>query len=213
MMNSNAVMARRPRQGRQPNRSFANQLVLGRGVARLVAAAALALGRRRGGLHEFGGGQPALLSAGGVELLDPLGRIFGERERAIVVGVELVEILVPRSEIFAGLDLAVLVMVVAAEAFLLAAFRAGFGRLSGWSLPNRERRSRARAGAAGSAGRFGRARLPDQESAGQQEERRGSAGKETQHTNLPRERRFGTRLMSVTNGLLSTIGESGPVSR
>ena len=52
------------------------------------------------------------------------------------------------------------------------------------------------------------ARLPDQESAGQQQEAGGSAGEETQQGNPLSQRRFGTRLMSVIGAFLSTIEEA-----
>jgi hypothetical protein len=46
-----------------------------------------------------------------------------------VVDFELFEVPAPRREIFVGLDLTVLVLVVVAEALFLSALRAGLGRL------------------------------------------------------------------------------------
>src|SRR6185312_2472385 len=78
---------------------------------RPAAAARLALRWRRSGLHELGRTEPPLTSARGLELLDALDGIFLERQLAIVVEVELVEIPPPSSQIFARLDLPVLVAI------------------------------------------------------------------------------------------------------
>src|SRR6185312_589366 len=76
---------------------------------RPAAAASFALRRRRGRGYEFGRGEPPLASARGLEFLDALDGIFLEGQLAIVVEVELVEIPPPSSQIFARLDLPVLV--------------------------------------------------------------------------------------------------------
>ncbi len=95
-----------------------------------ATARCLMLRRRRGGRYEFGCcEQPITVLVGALELADRLGRPFFERERAVAVRVELGERLAPRTQHLFGLDLAVLVLVCAAEPFLLAILGAGLGRL------------------------------------------------------------------------------------
>src|SRR5205814_1658208 len=142
-----------------------------------------------------------------------LGGIFLERQNAIVIEVELVVILAPRGQIFVCLDLAVLVLVVTAEALLFARFGARFGRL--------ERRLRAEQGSAGGAcGGCPRKprpalgpRLPDEEGAGQQQKAGGSAGKESQQGKSPSTRRFGTGDNLRNGGASVNCARYLPVSR
>src|SRR6185503_15131952 len=106
---------------------------------------------------------------------------------------ELVEILPASREILVDLNLPVLVLVVAAEALLLARLLTRFGRFQGILRATEQRES---AGPATrrrwKARRMLSPRLPQKESAGHQQEADGDAGKETQHCNLLTRRRFGT---------------------
>src|SRR4029079_11955488 len=123
---------------------WGGKLIVRRRVIGSLAAAARMLGRRRRGGRELGGRQPPPSAAvGRVELLDPLDRIFLEGERAVVVEIQLREVPLPGSEIFRGCNLAVLVVVVAAEALFFAAPGRGFGRLE------RRRRREQRRGTRG----------------------------------------------------------------
>jgi hypothetical protein len=75
-----------------------------------------------------------------VELVNRLARIFFEGQPAVVVSVELVEILSPGRQILVRLNLPVLVLVVPAEALLLVRLVTRFRRAQGWSPlpPNHE---------------------------------------------------------------------------
>src|SRR5205085_2465630 len=95
--------------------------------------------------------------------------------------VELGECLAPRPEQFLPLDLPVLILVGAREAFLLAALGACFGGLElggggcqrGAIRPSRWGRWQA--------GALLGSRLPQQECPGEEEEAGGDAGKKTTH--------------------------------
>src|SRR5690348_1361211 len=118
-----------------------------------------------------------------VELLDPLGRIFLERQRPIVVDVELVEVAAAGGEILVRLDLAILVVVVAAETLLGAALLARFGCLQ--RVAAAEQRGASCRRCIGKRRRMRRVRLPQEEGAGHQQETGGDPGKETQHGKSP----------------------------
>ena len=94
-----------------------------------ATACGFVLCRRRGRRDELRRRQPPLVAARGIELLDPFRGIFLERQSAIVIEVELVEVPAPGGEIFVGFDLPVLILVVTAEALLFARLGARFGRL------------------------------------------------------------------------------------
>src|SRR3954447_14662967 len=138
--------------------------------------------RRRGCV--LGRRQPATaILVGAVDLLDRRDRPFLERQGAVAVGVELAERLPPWVEQLVGLDPPVLVLIRPAEALFLAALSAGFRRL--------ERN--------GSAGKRGEARrwrrrkpwpalgmtLPQQESAGHEQEAGRGPGEESPHRAPP----------------------------
>jgi hypothetical protein len=111
-----------------------------------------------------------------------------------------------RGRIFVRLDLAVLVLVVAAEAPLLARLGVGFGRLERFAGGEQRRACGACGRRIGQTGTIGGTRLPDEECAGQQEEAGGSAGKESQQGKSPWQRRFGTATPSGMEQLVSTAG-------
>ena len=163
--------------------------------ARGRSCISLVLGRRRGGGGIFGGGENAVaILVGALELADGLRRPFLERQRSVAVESSLAKAFLRGSSSSVGS--------IRPSLFLSARLKRFSSRLLGSprALPMvREPRTATRRGArwrrTGQARPALGARLPNQEHPGEKQESRGCPGKETQHTESPSRRRFGTRTL------------------
>ena len=145
--------------------------------------------------------QPVAVLVGALELVDRLRRPFLERQRAIAVRRRAWRRpCAAAPSISSASILPSLFLSARREALLLAALGARFGRFERLSAPNSDGAGRARGRRGGQSRALLRARLPQQECAGQEQKAGRGPGEETRHRAPPSQRRFGAAHAPTRSG-------------